>query len=318
MKVPVALIIFNRPDYTRRVLDSIRAYKPSQLYVVADGPRSTSETIRCEAARSVIGEVDWGCEVFTNYSEVNLGCEPRVISGLDWVFDQCNEAVVLEDDCLPHPTFFDYCEELLKRYRDDERIMMINGSNFQLGRKRTSHSYYFSRYPHGWGWATWRRAWRYFDNEISLWPTLRETHWLQDILGDRDARDYWRMTFDEVANGQMGWDYRWTFACWAQSGVAIAPQVNLISNIGFGEDATHATNASHPFANLPTQPLNLPLCHPPCVVRNKEADDFEFHREIPSDLYHRLRRRIGVVMPMSARRTIINIERCLRARLQES
>lgn len=313
-KAPVVMIIFNRPDFTQRILDVVRFYEPSRLYVIADGPRSMEEIIRCEATRSIIGQVDWDCEVSTNYSEVNLGCNARIESGLDWVFDQCDEAIILEDDCLPNATFFDYCEELLGLYRDDERIMAINGSNFQLGQGRTTYSYYFSRYPHVWGWATWRRAWRYFDHKVSLWPTLRETHWLQDILGDRDATSYWRMAFDDVFGGQMTWDYRWTFACWAQSGLVIAPQVNLISNLGFGKGATHAVATNHPYANLPTQKLQLPLCHPPYVVRNRDADDFEFHQEIPTDPYHRLRRGVGVLIPMSTRHAIINIEQRLRAR----
>nr|MBA3765731.1 glycosyltransferase family 2 protein [Acidobacteriota bacterium] len=176
MNVPVALIIFNRADTTARVLAEIAKARPSKLLVIADGPRADhpDDAEKCLAARAAIDRVNWDCEVLTNYSEVNLGCGARPSSGLDWVFENVAEAIILEDDCLPHPTFFPFCAELLERHRDDERVMMISGDNFQFGRKRTQYSYYFSRYTHTWGWATWRRAWRYFDREIKLWPALRE------------------------------------------------------------------------------------------------------------------------------------------------
>jgi hypothetical protein len=312
MNVPVALIIFNRADTTARVLAEIAKARPSKLLVIADGPRADhpDDAEKCLAARAAIDRVNWDCEVLTNYSEVNLGCGARPSSGLDWVFENVAEAIILEDDCLPHPTFFPFCAELLERHRDDERVMMISGDNFQFGRKRTQYSYYFSRYTHTWGWATWRRAWRYFDREIKLWPALRETPWLLDALGDERAADYWGQLFDRMEQMPSVWDYQWAFACWSQSGLTILPNTNLISNIGWGEDATHTKLADNPSANIPTSEMLFPLEHPPYVVRDREADQFTFERLFSireMDLSQRVRQKLSGLMPAPMRKSISNL-----------
>jgi hypothetical protein len=308
METPIALILFNRPDTTRRVFAEIARVRPKKLFVIADGPREghPSDAEKCAEARAVIGAVDWPCEVLTNFSEVNLGCKMRPSTGISWVFEHVSEAIIFEDDCLPHPTFFRYCAELLERYRDDERVMMISGDNFQGGRRRTPYSYYFSRYVHTWGWATWRRAWRHFDVEIKLWPVLRETAWLADVLGDEAAVEYWRAVFDGVSDGRISkaWDYQWMFACWAQSGLAVTPEVNLVSNIGFGEGATH-TVAATGVINLPVAEMEFPLLHPPFLVRNREADQFNFTHVFADErprLYPRLKRKLSAAVPGMARR----------------
>ena len=162
LSTPVAFIIFNRPDTTEIVFETIRQAKPSKLLVVADGPRTdrSGEVEKCTATRAVIERVDWECEVITNYSDVNLGCKRRVSGGIDWIFSQVEEAIILEDDCLPAPSFFQFCQTMLERYRYDDRISMIGGSNYQQENSRTSDSYFFTKYAHIWGWATWRRAWK--------------------------------------------------------------------------------------------------------------------------------------------------------------
>ena len=176
LETPVAFLVFNRPHTTDKVFSEIAAANPRKLLIVADGPRpdQPGEAERCVAVRAIVDRVDWDCEVLTNYSDINLGCKARISSGLDWVFDTVEEAIVLEDDCLPHPSFFRFCEELLVKYRDDERIAQIGGVNFQSGRRRTNYSYYFSRYAHIWGWATWRRAWRHYDVALKAWPLIRD------------------------------------------------------------------------------------------------------------------------------------------------
>src|SRR5262245_44252833 len=212
LDIPVAFLIFNRPGVTRRVFAEIARARPKRLLVVADGPRSADEAEKCVAARSVIDQVDWDCEVLINFSDVNLGCKRRVSSGLDWVFEHCDGAIILEDDCLPSQAFFPYCAELLEKYRDDDRVMMISGNNFQFGRKHSPYSYYFSRYAHIWGWASWRMAWRRHDIWMSRWPSLRETSWLQNLLDDPAAVRHFRETFDRTYDGQIDtWDYQWTF-----------------------------------------------------------------------------------------------------------
>ena len=277
LTTPVAFLIFNRPDTTARVFEAIRQAKPPKLLVVADGPRPDrpDDVEKCKAARAIIDKVDWDCEVLTNYSDVNLGCKSRVSSGLNWVFDTVEEAIILEDDCLPHPSFFQFCEELLEYYRHDQRIMVISGDNFQFGRKRTEYSYYFSRYNHIWGWASWRRAWQYYDLKMKLWQEISDGSWLESILGETQAVKYWTKIFQTAYDNKVdSWDYRWTFACWIQNGLTILPNVNLVSNIGFGADATHTSRAIQSVVNNPVREMSFPLQHPPFITRHFEADRF--------------------------------------------
>lgn len=276
MKTPVAFIIFNRTDTTVKVFEAIRQAQPPKLFVIADGPRQDKigEAEKCAATRAIIDRVDWECEVKTNYSDTNLGCRIRLASGIDWVFEQVEEAIILEDDCLPDPTFFTFCDEMLEKYRHDTRIVSVSGTNYQLGRRRTSDSYYFSRYPHCWGWATWRRAWQYYDIDMKIWPIVRDGNWLGDILDDDAQVKTWQKTFESVYNRTMNttWDYQWTFACWIENGLTAIPNDNLISNIGFGVGATHTTKVYNKFANLPTTAISLPLQHPQFCVRDAAAD----------------------------------------------
>jgi hypothetical protein len=274
LKTPVAFLIFNRPETTEKVFAEIAKAKPSTLLVVADGPRTDrpGEIEKCSKTRAIIDRVDWECEILTNYSDVNLGCKRRISSGLDWVFDTVEEAIILEDDCLPDPTFFRFCEELLEKYRDDERIAMISGDNFQFGRKRTEHSYYFSRYPHIWGWATWRRSWLNYDVNMKLWPKIRDGGWLKDFLDDTKNVRYWSEIFEKVHQGKIDtWDYQWTFSCWMQSALTILPNVNLISNIGFGSDALH-TKEKNRLAGMKTEPIMFPISHLRYMLRDSQAD----------------------------------------------
>ena len=274
ISTPVTFIIFNRPETTKKVFAEIAKARPTKLLVIADGPRTNhpEDVEKCAAARAIIDGVDWECEVLTNYSDVNMGCKRRISSGLDWVFDTVEEAIILEDDCLPDPTFFRFCEELLEKYRDDERIAMISGDNFQFGRKRTGYSYYFSRYPHIWGWATWRRAWKNYDVAMQLWPEIRDGGWLKDILGDIKSEWYWRYIFEKVYSGKIDtWDYQWTFSCWIQNALTVIPNVNLVSNIGFGINAEH-TKVKNRYAEMKTEPVSIPLSHPEYVLHDSKAD----------------------------------------------
>lgn len=275
LTTPIAFLIFNRPEVTERVFAEIAKARPSKLLVVADGPRADreGEAERCAAARKIIARVDWGCEVLTNYSDVNLGCKRRVSSGLDWVFETVEEAIVLEDDCLPHPSFFPYCEELLGRYRDDSRVMQICGSNFLNGWKRNEYSYYFSNYGPIWGWASWRRAWKSYDVDMKLWPMLKEKRVLEDFCINQDEIKARLSIYDQVYSGEIDtWDYQWGFAKLVNSGLSITPNVNLISNIGFGAGATHTSSAADPFADLKTFEMSFPLTHPPHILRDHPSD----------------------------------------------
>jgi hypothetical protein len=236
LETPVIFLIFKRPELTEKVFGQIRAAKPRKLFVVADGPRNEKEKSLCEQARAVTEKVDWDCEVRRNYAESNLGCCFRVSSGISWAFEFVETAIILEDDCIPDPTFFSYCRELLNLYRDDTRIMAISGNNFQFGRQVNNYSYYFSRYNHCWGWATWQRAWKLFDVDMKLWPQIRDNGKLHNVLDTENEIRYWTKIYDMVSSNVINsWAYRWTFACWIQNGLTILPNQNLVSNVGFCE-----------------------------------------------------------------------------------
>lgn len=258
----------------------IARVRPSTLLIIADGPRNEAERATCDAARQVTHKIDWNCDVRRNYSETNLGCRRRMYTGIDWVFSQCEQAILLEDDCLPHPTFFRFCTELLDYYRDDERVMMISGDNMQHGRRWTPYSYYFSVATHIWGWATWRRAWKHHDATMSDWPEHPASDFPGNFVPCAAARRYYRKMMDETYTNKLDtWDLAWMYAVWKRRSLAILPEVNLISNIGYGPDATH-TKKLDPFAALPTEAMQFPLWHPPEIKNLVEADQNFFNLEI--------------------------------------
>jgi hypothetical protein len=281
MKTPIAFLVFNRPDQTKKVFEAIRKAKPEKLLVVADGPRKerSGEAEKCNAVRAVVEQIDWNCEVLRNYSEVNLGCKQRVSTGIDWIFEQVEEAIILEDDCFPHPAFFSFCEELLCRYQDDERIMMISGTNYLHEWKSTVQSYHFSYYGGIWGWASWRRAWKYYDVSMKLWSETEVKDRVRDVLCDEEQYKARSEIFDKTFAGEIDtWDYQWSFARLSQSGLSIVPSVNLISNIGFGQDATHTTSDAATLSNLSTLDLKLPLEFNQVVAVDRDYDRKLFER----------------------------------------
>lgn len=301
MKTPVAFIIFNRPDTTKRVFEAIRQAKPPKLLVIADGPRADrpGEAEKCVAAKAIIGGVDWECEVLTNYSDVNLGCKKRVSSGLDWVFDNVDKAIILEDDCLPDLSFFDFCENLLERYENDSRIMSICGVNFQLVNRNinynshSNYSYYYSMFHDCWGWATWKRAWKYNDVNMNLWPQVKTEKLLNNLLFDDRSVKYWVKIFQSAYENKVNsWFYPWFFSCRVHSGFGIFPEKNLVSNIGFGMAGTHTIDQNNPYANLCLEKLDLPLVHPPFMIHNKKADKYTQNTRFSPSLVLRIQRKL--------------------------
>jgi len=278
MQTSVALIIFNRPGNTKRVFDEISKAKPPKLFIVADGPRTThpEDIKKCAAARAIVENVDWECDVYKNFSKVNMGCGIRPATGINWIFEHVDRCIILEDDCLPHPSFFQFCDELLEKYKNDDRIMQICGTASLHSENQSPYSYYFIRHNICWGWATWRRAWKYFNIKIEKWPILRNTSWLNDILQKPLAVEYWKNIFDaayyKYTDDIDYWDYQWRFAFWLQKGLAIKPHNSLISNIGFNEDATHTLWSKDPYANLERSAITFPLKHPP-VIEIDGAED---------------------------------------------
>jgi hypothetical protein len=270
-------LAFNRPDVTVKTLSAIRAVKPTRLFFAVDGPRADSvdEYKRVLEIQELTRSIDWDCDVQTLFRKKNLGCKTAVSEAITWFFDHVEAGIILEDDCVAHPSFFPFAAELLKRYRSDDRVLMISGDNFLLGRQWSEYSYYFSRYTHIWGWATWRRAWRHYDHRMSRWPELRDRGWLRDILKDRVAADYWTRVFDDTfAERNSSWAYRWTYSAWVNDALTILPCVNLVSNIGFGDVATHTRNRKNKLAALPVEEMRLPLRHPERVFQEARADTF--------------------------------------------
>lgn len=274
----VLFLVFNRPDTTRQVFEAIRQARPPRLYVAADGPRPNrpGEAERCAEVRRIATNVDWPCEVKTLFRDENLGCKRAVSGGITWFFENEEQGIILEDDCLPHPDFFPFCEELLQRYANDERVWTITGCNFQDGHRRGDASYYFSKYNHVWGWASWRRAWRHYQGDIPFWPAWRLSKEWTAWMPDKVERRYWDKVFDVVArDGIDTWDYPWTACVWYHRGLTATPNVNLISNIGFGVDGTHAPLEPDRNMNRPTMALGA-ISHPPQVQRDADADSYVF------------------------------------------
>jgi hypothetical protein len=268
MNIPVVFIIFNRPETTLRVFEAIRQAKPTRLLVVADGPRhhKPGEKDLCNDARAIIDKVDWDCKVYKDFAESNMGCKNRVASGISWAFSLVEQAIILEDDCLPSPSFFRFCKEMLERYKEDERIMLVSGDNRLFGARETDNSYYFSRYPNIWGWATWRRAWSKFDIQMSAWPRIRNENGFDQYFKTAAESYYWKSMFDYVYAGKLDtWDYQWVYSIFKESGLSIAPGINLVENIGFTEEATH-TKAISVYAKLKAGDLIFPLSHPENVL----------------------------------------------------
>jgi hypothetical protein len=274
---PIIFIIFNRPDTSSQVFEAIRTAKPEKLLVIADGPRANrpGEAEKCEATRAIVEGVDWDCEVQKNFSETNLGCRLRVSSGITWAFEQVDRAIILEDDCVPSASFFPYCAELLDRYESDERIMMISGDNHLFGRGATAESYYFSRYAHVWGWATWRRAWAQYDLNMTHWPDIRDRRLFDQYLPKLSERYHWESAFQSVYDGNIDtWDYQWVYSIWANAGLSVAPARNLVRNIGFHAEATHTTGDTV-YSSLGADELEWPLTHPATALASSDMDELE-------------------------------------------
>jgi hypothetical protein len=277
LQTAVLFLIYKRPEPTRRVFEAIRQARPPRLYLASDlpPPDRPGEIANAKALRTyVLEQVDWPCEVQTLFRETHLGCGAAVSGALDWFFEHEQEGIILEDDCLPDATFFPFAAELLYRYRDDERVMNIAGNHFNWRDRSCPHSYFFSRSHFSWGWASWRRAWKLYDRNLGLWPQLRDTDWLLTLgEGERAFQRYWTHKFDELHAGQIDtWDYQWTFACWAQSGLTIVPSRNLVKHLGFGLDATHTRRRRLHLERMHLETMEWPLVHPPHMVRDCAAD----------------------------------------------
>ncbi len=301
-RTAVLLIAWRRPDALRKVIKAIRPLAPTRLFVACDGPSSarSGEAEKVAATRAVIeDEIDWSCQIERLYSATNQGCSIGPIRAISWFFEQVEEGIILEDDCVPHAEFIPYCAELLERYRHDTRVWNVSGSNFQKGLWRADGSYYFSHYFHGWGWASWKRCWQHFDPAIQAWPAFRDSGLLQQCFPDSAESRYWHEIFERTyirEDSVTWWDYQWLFICLINGGLTILPNRNLVNNIGFGPDASHTTHLQ----SLDSASGGLGVFkHPSFLIRHAEADQFTYdhhfgglRRKKEAQLLPRVQRRI--------------------------
>lgn len=275
LKTPVLLIIFNRFDTTVQVLDALRKAQTPALYVYCDGPRQAKEgeaAILQEVQAKVLQSVDWPCEVHTQFRTENEGPRLAIGHAINWFFEHVEQGIILEHDCVPHPSFFSFCESLLEYYKDNEQVMHISGDNFQFGKWRGDGSYYFSRITHIWGFATWRRAWKHYDVHMSQYPAFKEKDRVREFIHHKRSQKFWRDIFERSYTGAIqSWDYQWTFSVWLQNGLAILPNKNLVSNVGFDGDALNTTDPNHKLASMKTEELNH-IIHPSSMQIDEEAD----------------------------------------------
>ncbi|MDP1890665.1 MAG: hypothetical protein Q8K55_07190 [Gemmatimonadaceae bacterium] len=308
VRAPVALIAFNRPSTTARVFARIREARPSRLFIALDGPRPDrpGEAELCAEVKRIVSEVDWPCEVERSYSDANLGCCHRPASAIEWVFSRAEEAIFLEDDILPEPTFFRYCDELLERYRDEPRVMSISGYNAFGESLGTADSYWYSLYPRSWGWAGWRRAWNGYDVQMRGWPAFRSSAaWRKLPAETHEVYGHW---MDNVHAGRVDvWDAQWLLLAWQTGGVTAIPRRNLIENLGFGAGSTNTPNVP-PLYPARSWPMQFPLAHPPTVARDRAQEVEWIRREhdvrgttagraVHRFLHHLKRRLLDVISP---------------------
>ena len=280
LKTPILFIVFNRPSQTKIVLESIKAAKPTQLFIAADGARKNNkkDVENCKLVLEIIKNIDWDCNVSYLLRDKNLGCKIAVSDAINWFFENVEEGIIIEDDCLPNQSFFTFCETMLSTHKDDSQIMHIGGTNFQSKDVDLSDSYYYSRIVHVWGWASWKRAWGFYNVAIDEYtkPILRK--WFTDYKFNKNSFLYWHKAFTSVKENRINtWDYQWTYALWKHNGLSIIPSQNLVANIGFDKNATHTTKGSETYALLPVYDLNE-ILHPKSKDVNLLLDNYTFSK----------------------------------------
>lgn len=299
---PVLLRIFRRPNETEQVVNVLRKVQPDKLYIAGDGPRGLSacEDSNVFLAREVALNLGWDCETFTLFMSENLGGPKCGFESISWFFSKEEQGIILEDDTVPNVDFFKFCDDLLDLYKDEHKVVAVTGNNFQNGRMRGEASYYFSKFPHIWGWATWRRAWAKASLELDFWPEWKDSEDWSAFCDDAVLRKYWSPIFDAVASGErVHWDYAWTAACWFHKGVVATPNVNLVRNIGFGPNASNTCDGSDWRALNPVADL-YPIKHPANILIDTEADRYVLDHvfggkrlRFPKSLYYSARRIAG-------------------------
>jgi hypothetical protein len=275
LNTPILFLIFNRPDTTEKVFAEIRKQQPKYLFIAADGPREhkPADIELGNQCKQIVSQIDWGCEVKTLYQSKNLGCGFAPATAITWFFSQVDEGIILEDDCIPNQSFFEFCENLLKKYHNDASVMMICGTSYQP-KPLNADTYYFSRYPHAWGWATWKRAWANYNFKLDDETEAVRANVIQNTFANSRERRLWEGSLKMIINGLDAWDYQWMYWIWKNNGLCAVPWKNMVSNIGFGPHATHTFDSNSHQSQMEQHTI-MAIHHPQKIIVNKQADNYE-------------------------------------------
>ena len=301
---PILFLIYRNPEATKKTFAQIKKIRPPVLYIAADGAQSEDLKGECLNVRRLTEDIDWECKVYRRYLEKNKGCKLAVSSAISWFFEKEEYGIILEYDCLPHLSFFYFCEQMLEKYATSKKIMQVGGANGQDGIIRGDGTYYFSAIAGIWGWATWRRAWKYYDENLTDLDEFLSSKRIKNTLTERYNQKYWIRRFKEVQSGvnNSSWGIPWAFSVMNAGGYCITPNTNLISNIGFGERATHGLNSDSPFANLPVSEMTK-IVHPSIIAIDHDADNYaikKFHKLEDSFkilLVNKIKRIFHIILP---------------------
>lgn len=302
--IPILFTVFNRPDIAAATFARIREARPERLFIAADGPRPgrPDDERLCAETRALAGKVDWPCEVSTRFSPANLGLKKGMSSAIDWFFGQVEEGIILEDDCKPDLAFFRYCEWALGKWRDEPAVMAVSGANYQFGVRRGPDSVYFSRILACWGWATWRRAWAHFDLGMKEFPAFEKEGRIRRIFAHRLPREFWLAKMKACHEGGNSWAFAWIFNIISRGGLVATPNANLVTNVGFEDGATNATDKASVFSHIPIGDLGPVLTAPARIAADEDAD-LHFTRILAKEqfvergLLFRAKRLVKAVVP---------------------
>lgn len=301
--LPVLVTAFNRHEPLQEVFKALRKVKPRRVYFGCDGPRHDQDIPKVERVRALAGTmIDWPCELHTLFHEKNLGCQMGMVANITWFFENEEEGIILEDDIVPDPSFFRFCQELLEKYRHDERVWAIIGNNLSpSANKEDADSYWLSAHGYGayWGWASWRRVWQQFDVRMGRWPEVKDTKEFNGFFLSKAERREAKMLFEETHNGGIptAWDYQMDFAKILAGAANIIPEACLSKNIGFTTEATHTISASDHRSRNQLQSARFPLRHPKVLAVDTTRDLAYFNAHVLPSRMQRLKNKVKLIVP---------------------
>ena len=315
LEKPVVVIIYNRPDKVKMLMAQIARAKPRRVFLIADGPKTASISDKIavkEAMKAFRENLTWTCEVFENIAPANLGCGKRISSGLDWVFSHVDEAIILEDDCIPNYDFFGFCSEMLDAFKDNAHIGMISGSSFLPLGVDPDYDFFVSNYAHIWGWATWKSTWMHYDFGIKNWPNGKSEMFNRVAIRTRREKRYWQLAFDSVKSGALDtWDYQLVHMLWSRNLKTIAPTKNLVSNTGFDKSATN-TFFNRELSERATSGFNWPLRWPESLSVDPEKDELIGKEIFEIGLIAFITRKVFFALPLPIKSAIRSFIRFTR------